>query len=276
MKKTPWLRLATAFTSLFVLILVLTSCGNVREMQYMQGQFDTAKLSQVHYTEPVIQKNDPLSITIFSDDPRASAYYNLPPISTVNNTATSPEGGISASSAVGGSMGPSYLVDQDGKIQMPGLGRITVAGLTREQIDSVIVSQLQGKLQNPYVIVRNNSFKVTLVGEVTKPGQFTIPNEKITLLEAIALAGDLTPFARRDNVLVMREINGERSWQRLNLKDPNVIGSPYYFLQPNDLIVVEPNKSKAAASDQVVVRNISLAVSLISVISVIVTLSRTK
>jgi polysaccharide export outer membrane protein len=95
-------------------------------------------------------------------------------------------------------------------------------------------------------------------------------------LEAIALAGDLTPFARRDNVLVIREINGERSYQRLNLKDPYVLNSPYYFLQPNDMVIVEPNKSKAAASDQVVVRNISLAVSLISVIAVIITLSRTK
>ena len=242
----------------------------------MQGQFDTAKLSQVHYVEPVIQKNDLLSITVFSDDPRASAYYNLPPISTVNSIATGGEASLAASSAVGGGATPSYLVDQDGKIQMPMLGRIDVQGFTTKQLDSVIVSKLQGKLNNPYVVIRYNSFKITLLGEVTKPGVVTIPNEKITLLEAIALAGDLTPFARRDNVLIIREINGERSWQRLNLKDPNILGSPYFFLQPNDLIVVDPNKSKAAASDQVVVRNISLAVSLISVISVIITLSRTK
>jgi polysaccharide export outer membrane protein len=252
---------------------VLASCGNIRDLQYLQGQFDTLKLSQAHYAVPVIQKNDLLSVTVYSDDPRASAYYNLPSLSTVNNSTISTE---PASAAVGANYGSSYLVDQQGNIQMPGLGRFPVAGLTTGQVDSLIVSKLQGKLNNPYTIVRYNSFKITLMGEVTKPGQFTIPNEKISLLEAIALAGDLTPFARRDNVLLIREINGERTYQRLNLKDPNVLNSPYFFLQPNDLIIVDPNKSKAAASDQVVVRNISLAVSLISVISVIITLSRTK
>src|SRR5436853_412395 len=167
MKKSPGLRQAMAFSGLICILLSLGSCGNVRELTYLQGQFDTVKLSQTQYTEPVIQKNDMLSITIFSDDPRASAYYNLPPLSTINST-TSPE---AAASPIGSSASASYLVDPDGRIQMPGLGRMDVAGLTRAQLDSMIVSKLQGKLNNPYAIIRSNSFRITLMGEVSKPGQ---------------------------------------------------------------------------------------------------------
>jgi polysaccharide export outer membrane protein len=239
----------------------------------MQGQFDTLKLSQANYPVPLIQKNDLISISVFSDDPKASAYFNLPSSQTVYNTGTSVAPSTSISNAPAGS---TYLVNEKGEIQMPGLGRLFVAGLTKTQLDSLLLSKLQGQLQNPYVIIRMDSYKVTLLGEVTKPGQFTIPNERISLLEAIALAGDLTPFGRRDNVLIIREINGERTFRRLDLKNPDILGSPYFYLQPNDMVIVEPNKSKSAANDQVVVRNISLAVSLISVIAVIITLSRTK
>jgi polysaccharide export outer membrane protein len=275
MKKSPGLWQLPTLGLLLACVLVLnSSCGNVRDIQYLQGQFDTAKLSQVNYPAPLIQKNDLLNITVYSDDPKASSYFNLPPITTIQSS-------MAAQAATGTTSAPeepTYLVDLNGEIQMPGpgLGKIHVAGLTKQQLDSLLVSRLKDQLNHPYVVIRLASYKVTLIGEVAKPGQFTIPNERISLLEAIALAGDLTPFARRDNVLVIREINGERSYQRLNLKDPYVLNSPYYFLQPNDMVIVEPNKSKASASDQVVVRNISLAVSLISVIAVLITLSRTK
>jgi len=273
MKKSPGLWQLPTLVLLFASVLAITcSCGNVREMQYLQGQFDTAKMSQATYPVPVIQKNDLLNITVYSESPVASSYYNLPPITSTQTSAITQGAGTLSNMPEE----PSYLVDLNGEIQMPGLGRIPVAGLTKQQLDSVLISRLKDKLTNPYVVIRLASYRVTLIGEVSKPGQFTIPNERISLLEAIALAGDLTPFARRDNVLVIREINGERSYQRLNLKDPYVLNSPYFFLQPNDMVIVEPNKSKAAASDQVVVRNISLAVSLISVIAVIITLSRTK
>ena len=115
-----------------------------------------------------------------------------------------------------------------------------------------------------------------MIGEVTRPGQFTIPNEKVSLLEAIALAGDLTVYGRRDNVLVIREINGQRSWARLDLRSPEILNSPFFYLQSNDVVYVDLNKSKAAANDQVVIRNISLAISIISVLAVIISLSRTK
>ena len=249
----------------------MCSCGNVRQLQYLQGQFDTAKLSQVTYPEPLIQKNEMISVTVFSDDPRASAYYNLPAQTTVNNTVGS---GNSSSTVGNQSSGSTFLVDEHGKIQFPGLGELEVAGLTKDSLYKLLYSKLQDKLSHPYFIIRLSSYKVTMIGEVSKPGQFTIPNERVSLLEAIALAGDLTPFGRRDNVLVIREINGQRNFARLDLKNPEILNSPYYYLQPNDVVLVDLNRTKAAANDQVTVRNITLATSIISVLAVTFSLLR--
>ena len=254
-------------------IVIMSSCSSPRELQYMQGQFDTAQLSRALYPTPVIQKNDLINITVFSDDPKASAYFNLPSLQTVANT-----GATSAPTAGGsnvGSNGSTYLVDEEGQIQMPGIGKIMVAGLTKKQVDSVVISKVKDKLQNPYTIIRMESYKVTMLGEVTKPGQFTIPNERVSLWEAIALAGDLTPYGRRDNVLIIREINGERTFQRIDLKSPDIMKSSYFYLQPNDVVIVDLNKTKASVNDQVLIRNISLAMGIISLLVVIVTLART-
>ena len=252
-------------------IVLLPSCGNTRQLQYMQGQFDTTKLSQALYPNPVIQKNDLISIIVYSVDPRASSYYNLPVQANVTG-ASSPS--IVMAEPTAATASTAYLVDQEGDIQMPGLGKMRVAGLTKGQLDTLLLSQLKAKLQNPYVIIRMVSYKITLIGEVTKPGVFTIPNERVSLLEAIALAGDLTPYGRRENVLVIREINGERTFGRLDLKSPDILGSPFFYLQPNDVVYVDVNKTKASLNDQVVVRNIVLATSIISVLAVVVSLSR--
>lgn len=270
------MRIHKPLSRLFYSLLLLAcipgwwSCGNVRELQYLQGQFDTAKLKNVVYPEPIIQTNEMISITVFSDDPRASAYYNLPsPVSQANNTVSAATG---AGPAVGSQSGSSYLVDEAGFIQFPGLGPLKVAGLTKDSLYKMLLGQLSDKLKNPYFSIRLSSYKITMIGEVAKPGQFTIPNERVSLLEAIALAGDLTPYGRRDNVLIMREINGERSFVRLDLRNPDILGSPYFYLQPNDVVLVDLNKNKAAASDQTTVRNISLATSVISVVAILITI----
>ena len=242
------------------------SCGNVRELQYLQGQFDTAKLSKVTYPEPVIQKNELISITVYSDNQTASNYYNLP---TPQAAATAPNMVISTGAAPAGS---SYLVDEYGNIQFPGLGLLKVAGLTKDSLYKTLYSKLSDKLQNPYFAIRLSSYRVTMIGEVARPGQFTIPNERISLLEAISLAGDLTAYGRRDNVLIIREINGERSFARLDLKNPEILNSPYFYLQPNDVVLVDLTKNKAAASDVSTVRNISLATSIISVLAIVISI----
>jgi polysaccharide biosynthesis/export protein len=241
------------------------SCGNVRQLQYLQGQFDTAALSRVNYPKPVIQRNDLLNITVYSDNPVASAYYNLPAQPNLTTTGTMVQGSAPALNA-----GSSYLVDDSGNIQFPGLGTLAVAGLNKDQLYQLLKTRLADKLQNAYFIIRLANYRVTMIGEVAKPGEFTIPNERVSLLEAIGLAGDLTPYGRRDNILVIREINGERTFQRLNLKDPGVLASPYFYLQPNDVVIVDLNRNKAAANDQVTVRNISLATSIISVLAILV------
>jgi len=232
----------------------------------MQGHFDTAKLSQVVYPEPVIQTNEMVSITVYSDDPRASAYYNLPVQPTITNSATISSGLTTAPQQDGS----SYLVDESGNIQFPGLGPLKVSGLTKNQLYKMLDSALADKLQHPYYIIRLSSYKITMIGEVAKPGSFTIPNERVSLLEAIALAGDLTPYGRRDNVLIIREINGQRSFERLDLRKPEILSSPYFYLQPNDMVIVDLTKNKAAASDASTVRNIALATSLISVVAVVI------
>ncbi|HYJ38749.1 MAG TPA: polysaccharide biosynthesis/export family protein, partial [Chitinophagaceae bacterium] len=266
MKKSMGLTALPGIFGILSLVLLCCSCGNPRELQYLQGQFDTVKLSKAVYPVPVIQKNDMLSISVYSDDPRASAYYNLPAQTVVTNTGSNtPPVDVSSTPT-----GSTYLVNEAGFIMMPGLGRLQVAGLTKTQLDSILVNQLKEKLQNPYVIIRMASYTITLIGEVTKPGQFTIPNERVSLLEAIALAGDLTPYGRRENILIIREINGERTYHRMNLKDPEILGSPYFYLQPNDVVIVDPNKTKASVNDQVIVRNIAVIVSIVSVLAVVV------
>lgn len=245
------------------------SCGNTRHLQYLQGQFDTTKLSQVQYPEPVIQNNELVSITVYSDDPRASAYYNLPAQPTIAGTAT-----VSTPTMPTSTPASSYLVDEAGNIQFPGLGILHVQGMTKAELYKLLESKLADKLQHPYFIIRLSSYKITMIGEVAKPGQFTIPNERVSLLEAIALAGDLTNYGRRDNVLIIREINGQRKFVRLDLRNPEILGSPYFYLQPNDVVMVDINKNKAASSDQATVRNISLATSIISVLAVVISVLR--
>jgi len=260
-----------ALIALIIGVVFLSSCGNTRQLQYMQGQFDTAKLSQAIYPDPVIQKKDLISIIVYSDDPKASSYYNLPvqaATAPVSNTI------LTGAEPVSSPNGSAYLVSEAGEIQLPGIGKLQVAGLTKEQLDSIIISRVKDKLQNPYVIIRMISYRVTLIGEVTKPGQFTIPNERVSLLEAIALAGDLTPYGRRENVLIIREINGMRTFGRIDLRSPDILNSPFYYLQPNDVVYVDVNKTKASLNDQVVVRNIALATSIISVLAVVISLSR--
>lgn len=247
------------------------SCGNVRQLQYMQGHFDTAQLSQVKYPEPVIQANELVAITVYSDDPRASAYYNLPVQPSLANTGTLADAGATTMSA---STGSTYLVNSEGFIQFPGLGPLKVAGLTKKELYDLLISKLSDKLKNPYLTIRLTSYRITLIGEVNRPGQFTIPNERVSLLEAISLAGDLTSYGRRDNVLIIREINGQRTFKRLDLRKPEILSSEYFYLQPNDMVLVDLNKNKAAVSDQATVRNISLATSVISVLAVLITVLR--
>jgi len=271
---------------------MLASCGNTRQITYMQGKFDTSKLSEINVPEPVIRQGDLLSIIVYSDNPAATALYNQSLI-VVNNSAGSGSsgggagGGGSTSAGAGGGSGsmagaiagsspttPGYLVDEKGEIQFQGLGVLHVEGLTKKQLKDTLDAHLKEFLKNPYYTIRFMNYRFTMLGEILHPGIFSIPGEHVSLLEAIGLAGDLTFYGRRDNVLIIRENNGKREFARLDLTKPEVMASPYFYLQQNDVVYVEAHRKKVAASDQVTARNVTIAASIVSTLAIVYSIFR--
>jgi polysaccharide biosynthesis/export protein len=263
-------------TIVLFIALLSSSCRNVKNLQYLRG-IDSTHLSKIQYAEPIIQKGDLLGITVYSDDPLATAAVTNPLANTVNvglgNTGgTSSEGGASSGAATL----QGFIVSQAGEIQLYKIGTITAEGKTKKQLADTLALLYAnlGLLKNPYVEVRFMNYKITIIGEVNKPGSFSVPVDKLTAFEAIGLAGDITLYGRRDNVLVVRETNGIRQVGWLNLQDPNVFKSPYYYLQQNDMIVIDVNKNKAVQNNQATIQYISIAASLISIAAIITTLFR--
>jgi polysaccharide export outer membrane protein len=218
--------------------LFLASCTNMKKVVYLNGANDSEISNAVDNLEPVIQKNDLLSITVSSPNAAASQIFNT----TVNVSTQSV--GYTSTQASG------YLVDQDGYIDMPMLGRLKAAGLTKKVLkESIMKSLVDNKyLLYPVVTVRYLNFKVTVLGEVARPMVINVPDEKINILEALGFAGDMTIYARRDNVTLIREEKGMRIVKRLDLSSSNLLTSPYYYLRANDIIYVEPNKTRVSAA----------------------------
>jgi len=257
----------------WVLLSVLfSSCANTRHLTYLQGQFDTARLSQINVADALIQKGDILSIIVYSDNPQATALYNQSIISA--SSAGSDKSSSGSATASGGLMGPSpttagYQVDEQGNIQFQGLGVLHVEGLNRQGIRALLDSSLKDYLKNPYYTIRFLNYKFTMLGEVARQGVYSIPGDHISILEAIGMAGDLTFFGRRDNILVIRNVNGKREFARLDITKPEIMESPYFYLQQNDVVYVEQTKKKVAANDQVTYRNISIATSVVTVLALL-------
>ncbi len=251
-----------------VMLVMLASCGNVKNLQYMQGGFDTAKLGHYKVPIPVIQKGDLISIVVYSDNPAATAIYNQPVTASnsaaLQQTVGAPTGTTTA--PVGG-----YLVDDEGDIQFQGIGKLHVQGLTKSGLIDLLNTKLSPFLTNQYYTIRFLNFKITVIGDVAKPAVYSIPSERINILEAIGLAGDLNVSARRDNIRVVREQDGKRSFGIIDLRQPDIFNNPYYYLQQNDIIYVDLSNAKAVTNDAVVVRNIGLATSILSTIAIIVT-----
>ena len=266
---------------LFFLLVMFSSCGNTRHLTYVQGSFDTASLSNYRVPETVIQKGDVLSIIVYSDNPLATALYNQTILSmsgasssAQSSTGVPSSGASSGLSSTGGSpTTPGYLVDENGNIQLQGLKSFHVEGLTKQQLVDTLNNRLDekngGPLMNPYYTIRFVNSHFTLLGEVSRPGIFSIPGEHVNLFEGLGMAGDMTFYGRRDNILIIRTNNGKREFQRLDLTKPDVLKSPYYFLQQGDVVYIEANRKKVAASDQVTVRNVSIAASIISTIAIV-------
>jgi polysaccharide biosynthesis/export protein len=251
----------------------MSSCGTTKGMMLVHGPFDTAKLSIISPIEPIIRKGDLLSIIVFSDNPNATKIYNQ----SIIVTSTAGSSGASSDGSTLSAAGPSaagYQVDGDGNIIFQGLGKIKVEGLTKAALKDTLDVLLSPYLQHPYYSIRFLNYKFTMMGEVTKPGVISIPGEKINILEAIALTGELTPFANRDSVFVIRENNNKREFAWLNLTKPEIMASPYFYVQQNDIYIVEPNKKKSVANDIVTARNIGLLLAFISTFAIVYSLFR--
>lgn len=216
----------------------ILSCSSTKEAIYFNGTGNKVFSGHIESLEPVIHANDLLSINVNSLNPAASEIFN------VSNPSSARISNAAATSTVSPVLG--YLVDQEGYVLLPFLGKVKAAGLTKKEFQEKVKHELVDKkfLVDPIVDVRYLNYKVSVLGEVARPSVLTIPNEKVTLLEALGLAGDLTIFASRDNVLLIREENGVKRLVRIDLTSDEIFTSPYYYLKSNDIIYVEPNKTK--------------------------------
>lgn len=244
----------------------LSSCISSKELVLYQKEVtgkDTIAISP-RYT-PTIKPGDVLSVQVSSLSPEATAFFNpYAAITAMSGTAASQSGQVSPLSYT-----PGYLVNEEGQIELPLIGNQTVKGLTNAQAAAQIKQKLLDYLKEPTVNVRNLNFQISVSGEVARPSLFTIPNEQITLPAALGLAGDITIYGRRDNVMVIREENGQRTFNRINLTKRDVFTSPYYYLRPNDIVYVEPGKARIANADRTY-QVLPIVLSALSFIAIIV------
>ncbi|HLW32898.1 MAG TPA: polysaccharide biosynthesis/export family protein [Aequorivita sp.] len=226
---------------LFYLVLLIIFSGCAKRNLVYFSDIDSQSNYNVKIetsVEPRIQQDDLLKITVSSLNQESNLLFNAGILTTTgnNNITTSP-------------LNEGYLVDKSGEINFPVLGKIKIGGLTKDEAIEEMSFRLREHVKDPIVNIRFLNFKVTVIGEVNKPSTFTVPTEKITILEALGLAGDMTAYGKRENVLVIRDKDGVRSLNRLNLNDKGILSSPYYYLTQNDVVYVEPDKMKAVQTN---------------------------
>jgi polysaccharide export outer membrane protein len=224
--------MAGRFIAVIILLPVLIgiSCTSSKKITYFKDAQDGQERPVLGTIEAPYQRGDILNITISSLNPKFDVEYNK----TDNNTTK------------------GYLINDDGDIQLPKLGNIMAAGLTKKQLTDKITNIIVAKneILNPVVEIRHLNFEISVLGEVAHPTVITVPSEKISFIKALGLAGDLTIFGKRDNILLIREENGKRTTQHININSAEFLSSEYYYLKPNDVIYVEPNKTKIASTDR--------------------------
>lgn len=226
---------------LFVIISFM-SCVDSKKAVYFSDRKDETIATNTSVPQSLIATNDILSITVSSLNPEASAVYNAP------NTTIS---GVAGSQNIGASIETTgYLVKTDGNILFPILGSVKAVGLTTDGLSDQLMKTLVSRklLIDPIVNVRYLNFRVTVLGEVSRPAVINVPNEKMSVLEALGLAGDITIYGKKDNVLLIREEAGQKVIRQLNLNSKQFFQSPYYYLKSNDVVYVEPNKARIAGS----------------------------
>lgn len=258
-----------------LIALIFTSCASTKHIAYFQNISDGVKdTSEAFNTPPAptIQPDDILLINVSGDNPAAAqpfnqgaTSYNTPTLIGANST-TETVYGRAADTRLG------YLVDRTGAVNFPVLGTLNLKDKTLIQAQDTIQQLLLPYLKGPLVNIRFLNYKITVLGEVTHPGTFTIPNQQINVLQALGLAGDMTIFGKRANILVVREKDGKREYGRINMNDSqSLFNSPFYYLQQNDVVYVQPRKSRLWNTDQATLRNVSIIATVLSALSILVT-----
>lgn len=252
---------------LYVLLLMAFASCSKRNLSYFSDlereSVQTEKIS--NSKDPIIQPDDLLSISVTSLSPEANILFNKGEVIPVGNASN-----YAMNQGAPPLYKDGYLVDKDGYIDFPILGKIRLAGLNKAEAKENLNARLEEYLKEPMVSIRFLNFKITVLGEVYRPATFTIPTEKINILEAISMAGDMTPFGKRENVLLIREENGMRTMASLDLNSKDILSSPYFYLQQNDLVYVEPVKAR---EEQASTRrsNIGIILSIASIVSFVLT-----
>ena len=262
--KYLWILLAT---------MSFSSCVSHQELinfNDAQLNFDSPE-NILNAIELKIQPEDLLRITVHSYDPIAAAPFNIEQEGQggMNMNQMQGQGGSNSMELFMG-----YFVDKEGFIDFPTLGRVEVSGLTLDQAKFKIYNLIQPYLKDAVVNIRFLNFKVTILGEVNGPGTRRLTNKRVTLLEALGMAGDLTDYANRTNILIIREKEDSREYARLNLQNADIFTSPYFYLQQNDVIYVEPHQARVATVADPVQRFISYTTAGLSIITLIIALSK--
>ena len=260
-----------SFIFAFICTMLMVSCTSYKNVPYLQNpEVVNSYMDSLPMYDAQIMPKDLLTITVNTSDPEAAAPFNLVVQSPINVARTS---NLTQQPSL-----QQYLVNNDGFIDFPVLGRLKVGGLTKNQAEDLIREKLGDYLrETPIVTVRMSNYKIAVLGEVARPGMFTVNNEKVNIFEALAMAGDLTVWGLRDNVKLIREdATGKREIINLNLNNAEIVTCPYYYLQQNDILYVSPNKTKAKNSD--IGQSTSLWFSatsiLVSIASLLVTIFR--
>jgi len=252
-------------SKLFILLsstlLFLCSCASKKNILLLQDIQDYKTTEDTTYSSVIIKKNDLLSIIVSSVDRKSAAPFNLPAMASVNSDITA----VNSQQRM-----QTYLVNTKGEIQFPVLGSLNLIGKTTIEATDYITNQLLKYIKYPIVNLRITNFKVSVLGEVSRPGIFNISDERITVFEALSRAGDMTIFGQRKNVLVIREENGIKKHHTLDLTSKDVLSSPYYFLQQNDVVIVSPNGAQVQSSASN--RNSGLFVSIAGVIIAVISI----
>jgi polysaccharide export outer membrane protein len=256
--------------ALVATIILLASCAPNKEMIYFPGMAETADVVQtipdsLKNFQSIIEPDDMLAITVSALDPNAVAIFNLP---TQNFLTPGTTQLITTPSM------QTYIVDNEGYIDFPILGKIKVGGMTREELTIMLKKEISNYVDNPIISVQCTNYKFTILGEVTHPGSYKFGSERLTILDALGMANDMTIYGNHTNILLIREKDGERSFHRLDLTQPDIFTSPYYYIQRNDIVYVEPNEARqgVARYSQDKQYTVSIVSAITSAASVIVSL----